>query len=195
MGPELCSDTLRVLDEVEDLPSVSSNSEVAQVPVSLMLSNHYCQVYGQPGQEHPGSAGTDVDTLPRSGVPGGPVNWCPPIADSSLFRAFKGLSISSRSGMTVAVEGAGHRAGLRAVDWICSVSARVANCSHLSYWLLGGLPRCLGSSSWKEVSDVNRMVSACSSPFGRAHCALTCSCNPVPSLNLPTLLSNAGDCG
>lgn len=46
MGPELCSATPRVLGDVEDLLSVSATSKVAQVPVSLMLSNHYCQVYG-----------------------------------------------------------------------------------------------------------------------------------------------------
>lgn len=68
MGTELCSDTLSVLGDVEDLLSASSISEVAQVPVSLMLSNHYCQVYGQLGQEHLGSAGSNTDTSPRSGA-------------------------------------------------------------------------------------------------------------------------------
>lgn len=110
-----------------------------------------------------GSDGSDTVTLSRSGVPGGPVNWCLPIADSPLLMAFKRLSISSQSAMTVAVEGAGYRAGLRAIGWICSVSARSANYSHLSYWLLEELPRYLGSPSWKEASNISRMVSACSS--------------------------------
>lgn len=56
------------------------------------------------GQEHPVSAGSDADTLPRSGIRVGPVNWSPPIADSSLFRAFKRLSTPSWSGTAVAVE-------------------------------------------------------------------------------------------
>lgn len=94
MGPELCSDTLRVLGDVEGLLRVSSTSEVAQLPVSLTLSNRYCQVCGQlrvvksiqtvldvmpklcPGQEH--LVGLSIGAHPLQTAPSlEPSKGCP----------------------------------------------------------------------------------------------------------------------
>lgn len=88
------------------LLSVPSTCEVARVPLCHSwpptTTANLWPTYS--GQEHLVSAGSDADTLPRSGTCGGPVNWSPPIADSSLFRAFKRLSTISWSGTTEVVE-------------------------------------------------------------------------------------------
>lgn len=103
MGPELCP---RILGDTEDLLSVPSTCEVARVPLCHSwpptTTANLWPTYS--GQEHLVSAGSDADTLPRSGTCGGPMNWSPPIADSALFRAFKRLSTISWSGTTGVVE-------------------------------------------------------------------------------------------
>lgn len=82
----------RILGDIEDLLSVPSPCEVTLVPLCHSwpptTTANLWPTYS--GQEHLVSAGSDADTLPRSGTCGGPVNWSPPIADSSSLGPSKG---------------------------------------------------------------------------------------------------------